>query len=197
MTTTEFMDLLERAAPQDASFVCSLGRTSDEAFGHFPTQTLFLDSMGDIVPLACGIALGLPGHPVVALDTDGSQLMGITCLAVVGALRNRLSNLLVIILDNHLYESAGNLPSRECEVDWPLLGQSFGVPITLVTSEEELTMAFGKAFSTLTYVVVQVNNFDAVPRARKTMDGIESRYVFIRHLERLTGGVLLRPSVKS
>lgn len=197
MTTSELVKLLSESLPQHASFVCSLGRTSDEVFSHFPMQTLFIDSMGDVVPLACGISLGLPAQPIVALDTDGSHLMGLAVLPVVGALKKRLSNLLIIVLDNHLYESAGNLPSRDCQIDWSGLGTAFGVPITAVSGENELRVALHSAFSTLTYIVVDIHNSDPVPAARKTIDGIESRYLFIRHIERLTGLSLLRPSMKS
>jgi thiamine pyrophosphate-dependent acetolactate synthase large subunit-like protein len=153
--------------------------------------------MGDVMPLACGVALGLKIHPVIAIDTDGSQLLGLSALPTIGAMKHRLKNLLVVILDNRVYESAGSLPSRYCLLDWSRLGQAFGLNIRIVEAEEELMEALTSAFIELTFLVIQIDNTDSIPPTRKSLDGIESRYLFIRHLERLTDKILLRPSVKS
>lgn len=197
MNTAEVFEVITRLTPADASFVCSLGRTSDEAFDRVSTRCLFIDSMGDIIPIASGIALGTEGKRVVALDTDGSHLMGLACLPVVGALKGRLSNLLIIVFDNQMYESAGRIPSRHCLLDWPTLGRAFGISIAVASTPEELESALADAFTILTFIVAQIANEDPAPTARKTVDGIESRYLFIRHLETITGREILRPAVKS
>ena len=137
MNTAETLKTLQAMIPPTTSVVCSLGRTSEAAHALFPDRTLFLDSMGDVTPVACGVALGMPKSPVVALDTDGSHLLGVTALATLGGLTAQLNNLCVLVLDNGLYESGGGLPSRTCTLDWTALGQAFGLPIVEVASPDD------------------------------------------------------------
>ena len=197
MTTSDVVALLRRELPDDVSVVCSLGRLAEVAFHHFPLQTLFLDCMGDVAPLACGIALGLPNRPILALDSDGSHLFGLAGLPTIAALQERLGNLLLVVFDNQIYESAGGLPSRSCAVLWPQLGQAFELEIVYANTEEVLHKALAGAFRGLRYIVAAIHDSDASPPAVKTVDGIESRYLFIRHLERVTGLKLLHPAIKS
>lgn len=198
MTTEEFFDILGRTVPTDTTFVCSLGRTSEEAFARFRGRTLFLDSMGDVMPLACGVALGVSeSHPVVALDTDGGQLMGLAALPTVAQMVDRLSNLLVVVFDNGIYESAGGLPSRSCTLDWTRLGEAFGLSVCVVDLPDDCAVALASAFHKFAILVVSTRNGPGVVKTNKTQDGIESRYVFVRHLERLLGKTILRPATKS
>ena len=197
MNTAETLKLLQTAIPATTAIVCSLGRTSEAAHALFPDQTLFLDSMGDVTPVACGVALGLPKSPVVALDTDGSHLLGVAALATLGGVAAQLSNLCILVLDNGLYESGGGLPSRTCVLDWTALGQAFGLPIVEVAHPDELKSALSGAFQHLTFIVVKIANIERAPDATKTVDGLESRYRFCRHLEKLSGRTILYPATKS
>lgn len=198
MKTTEVLEVVRSCVPASTAFVSTLGRTSEEVFRLFPEQTLFLDSMGDVSPLACGIALGLaPHHPVVALDSDGSHLMGISFLGTLASIVQRIPNLALIVLDNGIYESSGGLPSRAFNLDWTLLGQAFGLNIHVTESRTECETHLRKAFSECLYIVARVENSPDVPSVQKNMDGIESKYRFIRHLERVLNRKLLQPAVKS
>ena len=200
MNTRDVLEILKQYIPQDAAFVASLGRTADEAFTYFPRQTLFLDSMGDITSVACGLALGLEKtrHPVVALDTDGSHLMGLSILPTLANLASQLPNLLLIVLDNGMYEAAGGLPSREVEIQWPLLGQAMGIDIQEVRDERQLTRVLAEAFTRFLYLIVRIENTEPATETRKTLDGIESTYAFIRYLEEsVLHKPLLMPAIKS
>lgn len=199
MKTREVLELLAQLVPGDTILVSSLGRTSEEAFRLFPNRTLFLDSMGDIASVASGLALGLgPEYPVVALDTDGSHLMGLSILPTLAALADSLPNLLLLVLDNGLYESAGRLPSRDCSINWVLLGQAFGVDVQIASHLEHLACIIHDAgFSRFTYVAAMVENPDLPESVQKNVDGIESKYRFIRYLEIRLAKTLVKPSVKS
>jgi hypothetical protein len=171
MTTAEALDVLAEHTSPATSIISSLGRTSEEAFRRFPGQTLFLDSMGDVAPIAVGVALGLgPSHSVVALDTDGSQLF---------------------------YESGGALPSGSASVHWSTLGRAFGLPIRQVSTARQFSTAMAHAFQGFSYLVLSVTNLSPSPPASKPLDGIESKYRFIRHLEEVTRTTILRPATKS
>ncbi len=200
MNTKDVLEIIKQYVPQNAAFVVSLGRTADEAFTYFPRQTLFLDSMGDITSVACGLALGLEQkrHPVVALDTDGSHLMGLSILPTLATLAAKLPNLLLIVLDNGIYEAAGGLPSREVEIQWKLLGQSMGIVIQDVHDERGLTRVLAEAFTRFLYLIVRIENTEPATETRKTVDGIEGTYAFIRYLEEcVLHKPLLIPAVKS
>jgi thiamine pyrophosphate-dependent acetolactate synthase large subunit-like protein len=198
MNTREALEIVAAGVPKETAFIASLGRTSEEAFRLFPNQTLFLDSMGDVSSVACGVALGLGAvHPVVALDTDGSHLMGITLIPTLAAMVNQLSNLLIIVFDNGIYESGGGLPSRDVELNWYLLGQAFGITIQVVRNREEFETALKSAFKQFLYVVVEIENLEGSAVSSKSLDGIESKYRFTRHLEQVVGRSLLKPAVKS
>jgi len=198
MKTTDVLEIIRSCVPANTAFVATLGRTSEEVFRLFPDQTLFLDSMGDVSPLACGIALGLsPHYPVVALDSDGSHLMGISFLPTFASIVQRVPNLALIVLDNGIYESSGGLPSREFNLDWALLGQAFGLNIQVIESPTECEQHLRKAFSECLYMVARVENSPDLPSVQKNMDGIEGKYRFVRHLERVLNRKLIKPAVKS
>lgn len=198
MNTAEVLDVIRTRVPPATTFVASLGRTSEETFRRWPTSTLFIDSLGDVTTLAVGVALGLGhAHPVVALDTDGSHLFGLPALPTLSQLAAGLPNLMVVVLDNGIYESGGGLPSRDCSLDWELLGRAFGLPLRRVTSTPGLVDALRHAFKTFIYLVAEVNNSDALVPVEKTLDGIESKYQFVRHLESISGRQILRPALKA
>lgn len=198
MKTRDVMETLSHFAPKNACFISSLGRTSEEVFRLFADQALFLDSMGDVSSIACGVALGLEQkYPVVAVDTDGSHLFGIHLLFTLSAIKDQLHNLTVMVLDNGLYESGGGARSRLIDLDWEQLGKSVGLTIESIQTKEHLITVLKESFSTFKYLVVQIYNDDELGVAEKTIDGIESRYRFIRHLEKITNQKLLIPAVKS
>lgn len=198
MTTREVLEIIKEHIPPDTSFISSLGRTSEEVYCLFPNQTLFLDSMGDVSSTACGVALGLgPNHPVVALDTDGSHLMGITLLPTLSSLAHSLSNLLIVILDNGVYESGGGLPSRSGVLDWQLLGRAFGIEARVAETKVECKSSLSDVFTCFVYLIIRVENKESTTATKKNVDGVEAKYRFTRHLERVSGLTLLSPAVKS
>lgn len=198
MATEDVLKTISEYVSPETIFVSSLGRTSEEMFRYFPEQTLFLDSMGDVTSIACGLALGVgKDHNVVAVDTDGSQLMGLSVLPSVGSLAPKLPNLLLLVLDNEVYESAGGLPSRTVQLNWRMLGQSCGIETFEVDDAKGLHDVMRLAFTRMLYVVIKIHNFDMPSPSRKSVDGIESKYRFARHLERVIGRNLIMPAIKS
>lgn len=197
MNTNEVLSVIKEMVPENTAFIVSLGRTSEEAFQLFPNQSLFLDSMGDVASIACGVALGLgPPHPVVALDTDGSHLMGMSLLPTLATVTPRVSNLLIVVIDNGIYESGGGLPSREGDLNWLSLGKAFGLEIVTVDTEKELLESLKGVFSRFIYLVARVENVSPIPITTKNIDGVESKYRFSRHLEKMSGRILIKPAVK-
>lgn len=87
-------------------------------------KRLHLDAacMGQAAPLALGIALARPDKIVIAVDGDGSLLMELGMMAVVG--REFPDNFHHFLFVNHRYESTGGQPVAE--VDWSRLAMATG-----------------------------------------------------------------------
>lgn len=86
------------------------GFTSRRAFEIRDRERNFymLGSMGLLSALGLGLALNKPGVKVIAVEGDGSALMSLGNLALIGYLKPR--NLYHIVLDNESYESTGVQP---------------------------------------------------------------------------------------
>ena len=72
------------------------------AAGHRPQNFYMLGSMGLACPIALGVALGQPERGVIALEGDGSILMGLGCLATIANVKPR--NPTIVIWDNGVYQ---------------------------------------------------------------------------------------------
>jgi thiamine pyrophosphate-dependent acetolactate synthase large subunit-like protein len=110
------------AAFPDQPLVLTLGGTIREMLavvGRKPNHLYCLDAMGQPLAIALGLAAGLDGHPrlkrVVAIEGDGSLLMGFSTLATVGHLKPR--NLVTFVLDNGVYLATGGQPTAAGDVD--------------------------------------------------------------------------------
>lgn len=76
-----------------------------------------LDSMGLVGSVAAGLALALTDRnkKVVAIEGDGSLLMNPNVLFTDAVLRPR--NLIIVLLDNGVFGSTGNLPTYAGNID--------------------------------------------------------------------------------
>ena len=126
----DVLRLIDAAAP-DSPVVLGLGGIAREMLavaGRKGNHFISLDAMGQTVSVALGIALGLeppgleplglehraaPGK-VIAIEGDGSLLMGLSVLSTVGHLKP--ANLVVYILDNGVYLAPGGQPTASADL---------------------------------------------------------------------------------
>jgi thiamine pyrophosphate-dependent acetolactate synthase large subunit-like protein len=95
--------------------VAALAGTTNECFHtmHRPAN-LYLVGMGMVTPVSFGLARALPKRRVVALDTDGGQLLAPSIFSVVAAYNPK--NLCMIVFDNErLYGSRGGPASQTAQ----------------------------------------------------------------------------------
>jgi phosphonopyruvate decarboxylase len=97
-------ELLARSP--DSIVVASCGYTSRELFeaGDRPGNLYLVGSMGMAAPIALGLALSRPDQDVIAIDGDGSLLMNLGALPLVGSASARI---LHVVVDNGMHESTG------------------------------------------------------------------------------------------
>src|SRR5205085_4802957 len=104
---TELTKRLVRNLKREEAVIGGIGNTNFDLFaaGHRPQNFYMLGSMGLACPIALGVALAQPERGVIALEGDGSILMGLGCLTTIANLRPR--NLTIVIMDNALYQITG------------------------------------------------------------------------------------------
>jgi sulfopyruvate decarboxylase subunit beta len=117
----DVLRFIDAAAP-DSPMVLGLGGIAREMIavaGRKGNHFISLDAMGQTVSVALGLALGLDcrtaAGKVIAIEGDGSLLMGLSVLSTVGHLEP--DRLLVYVLDNGVYLATGGQPTASADID--------------------------------------------------------------------------------
>lgn len=177
-------------ARDDVVVVTIMGAVAVELFnlGHRPNFFYLEHAMGLASSLGLGIALSLPGTPVVVLDGDGSLLMNLGTLSTLA--RYRPENLTHVVFDNESLLSVGGFPTATSTgTDLAGIAVAAGVPrVVRADTVDDFAEAFGTALegSELTTIVSKV---EAVLPKTFLMDLplLENRFQFRRHLQGLGG----------
>lgn len=153
MTTRE---ALKAVADQltDELVICTTGYTCRDmqASNDRSENFYMIGSMGVAASLGLGVALNLSHRRVVVLDGDGSVLMGLGTLAMVGALKPK--NLIHVVLDNEVFASTGNQRTYSNAVALDKVADTCGYPVVQRTQTKaqvtqgwkELRSASGPCF---------------------------------------------------
>jgi len=120
--------LLEMAG--DAAVISTTGKTSREVFelraARHDEQRDFLTvgGMGHTASIALGVAIGQPKKHIVCIDGDGSILMHMGALTIIGA--QTPGNLTHVLLNNASHESVGGQPTVADRVDFRAIALASG-----------------------------------------------------------------------
>lgn len=173
-------------------FVSSIGGILDDWWNHRPggeDNTMSVSILGSVSSTALGLAIALPHRRVVAIETDGSILMNLGVLCTLGA--ERPPNLTVVVLDNGLYECIGSAPTLTSRnTDLELVARGAGCLNCVTVHDEETLRAVLRGQlddDELGFVVTKIEpGMQVWPQEKKRYtDGVEDKYRFIRHVERL------------
>ena len=197
MKRLDCLKVVNRFISPDDLVVVSLGGVVDEWHNVRPSGgNLFLEILGGITPVALGLAVALPHRKVFSLDTDGSFFMNTGVLCTLGNLQPQ--NLTVIMLDNGCYECIGGPPTHSAGVV-DIAKMAAGAGITnarSVRTLEELEEALAEAGRRkgLSYIVLKLEpgTVRYPIEKRKLSDGLEDKYNFLRHVERLEK-IIIKP----
>lgn len=193
MRRIECLRTLSALLRDDALVVCNLQDTTYEWNAVRPSDgNLLRMGMALVTPVALGIAISLPHRRVVALDGDGSMVLGLGSLTTLG--RYAPPNLTVIVFDNECFNSGGTLPTPTAfGTDLAAVATASGVRNSVTVAD---LGAFGDAARTALearetwLVVAKVDRApEVVPRPR--IDGTETKYRFVRHVEALEQSTIL------
>lgn len=193
------MELLGRRL-RDELVILSLGGAVDEWFNaapHMRAGSLFQQQLGCVSAEAFGLAVGLPHRRVVSLDTDGGLLFNLGILATLG--NERPENLFVVVWDNEQYQSIGGPRTHTASgrVDLAAIARGAGIDQahTVDTLEDfDAHCAAGLAAREPYLVVAKTDGILQPGIKRKHSDGLEDKYVFVRHVEETEGITIMGPS---
>lgn len=174
--------------------IVSLGGTGLEWHSVKPgDNNLFLVAMGCNTPVALGLALTLPHRRVVLLETDGSLLLTLGALATLG--NHAPANLRVFVFDNQAYERVRHdVSATSGRTDLAAIARGCGIEnaSTVRTVDEFATAADGAmGGDSMSFVVAKVEPGIAPDVSPRPGDGVEDKYRFVRHVERLEGRSIL------
>lgn len=201
MKRYEALQRLAEIVTEEDLVVVTLGPIQDEWYSLMTGDgTMFIALMGGATPFGLGVALALPHRRVLVFDTDGSMLFDVGALCT---LANELPpNLTVLVFDNEMYESIGGHPTHTSRnVDLERLAAGAGISCTATARDPESLASAASAMLSDQQVGVLVVKVepgvytDFPPERRKISDGLEDKYRFIRHVERIENIAIRRPYI--
>lgn len=179
--------------------VLSLGGSVDEWYNaapHMREASLFQQQLGCVTPQAFGLAVGLPHRKIVSLDTDGGMLFNLGILATL--VNEQPKNLFVVVWDNECYLSIGGPPthtSKRADVAGMARGTGIEHAYTVGNLEDfDRLCEEGLKADELYIIVAKVEPSVHAELKRKHSDGREDKYIFVRHVEKTEGIVIMGPS---
>lgn len=179
--------------------IVSLGGIVDEWHNIRPEpqgNSMYLMCLGCHMPLAFGVAVGLPNRNVICLETDGSALMNLGILATLG--NEAPKNLKIFCFDNEIYECIGGpITHTSGNVDLASMARGAGIEeARTIRTEGELREATDEALSDekTHFIVSKIEPGVEEGIPRKKFDGIEDKYYFVRYLESSEKITIIPPS---
>lgn len=135
-------------------------------------------SMGHALGMGERIAQRNPQIKVIVIDGDGGTLMHLGSMA--GVSKNKLSNLIHIILDNEVYGSTGTQPTLSPYIDFKKIGEGFGYNVYSVKNKEELISAINNSLNhcpSLIHIKInQKERTDKMKRVEHSCNKIKERF---------------------
>ncbi len=120
--------------------VATTGKASREVFEFRASSDdsqrdfLTVGGMGHTASIALGVALGQPDRRVLCLDGDGSVLMHMGALAIIGSVKPR--RFVHVLLNNAAHESVGGQATVADAVDFAAVAKATGYAAYFQASDE-------------------------------------------------------------
>ena len=157
---------------------------------------LLLGSMGNAMGVGLGMALALPHRRVIVIESDGSVLLSLFNLPTLGTLNPK--NLVVFVFDNEAYSGSRiSRPSATAAgTDLAAMARDAGIAHAVTvrdldTFKTEMSLAINE--SGLRFIVAKVEeSFEHRQAERSDVDLTESKYRFVRYIEKTEGKPIFR-----
>lgn len=181
------------AVSGDDPIVSTTGKTSRELFEtraalnqSHKYDFLTVGSMGHSSSIAFGVAVNKPKQRIWCVDGDGSVLMHMGAMAVLGA--NKPSNLIHIVINNGAHETVGGMPTVASQIDVVAIAKACGYPNavsvdTFESLDKELEVA--KSRNELSIIEVKCSIGARSDLGRPTTTALENKQNFMEYLKTL------------
>lgn len=172
---------------QDDLLVSTTGKTSRELFelrkqrNEQQCDFLTVGSMGHTASIALGIAMSTPHKRVLCLDGDGSMLMHMGALPVIGS--RKPENFFHVLLNNAAHESVGGQPTVAGSVDFKAIAKACGyTSFEQVDNIQDMAQAWHKLtnFSGPVMLEIKINQGSRENLGRPTSTPIENKLNFMK-----------------
>jgi phosphonopyruvate decarboxylase len=144
---------------------------------------LTVGSMGHVASIALGLARSQPKCRVICLDGDGSVLMHMGSLAIVG--QSQQENLIHVVLNNGAHDSVGGQPTCAFTIDLAGVAKACGYQKVLVAVEpEEVDLAFASLLAQKgpSFLEIRVNKGVRADLGRPSSSPAENREALMNGL---------------
>ena len=146
---------------------------------------LTVGSMGHTSSIALGVAINKPNEKIWCMDGDGSLLMHMGSMAVVGS--NNPNNLIHIVINNEAHETVGGMPTVVNNIDLVTIAKACGYSyVTSVNNFDDLDIELNKIknFNKLSFIEVKSSIGAREDLGRPTTTAIENKENFMKFLKR-------------
>lgn len=167
--------------------VSTTGKISREVFENRTDHShdfLTVGSMGHASSIALGIAIQKPNRKIWCLDGDGSLLMHMGSLAILGSIKPQ--NLIHVVLNNGSHESVGGMPTVAKSLDLESIARGSGYEIIRrIDREEDLTKILEEVRSQnkLSFIEIRCSIGSRKNLGRPTTSPLENKLAFMKFLE--------------
>ena len=192
MTRERALELIVASAEEHAIIVSTTGMASRELYEirernkqSHEMDFLTVGSMGHASQIALGIALNKKNRQVICIDGDGSALMHMGAMAIIGT--THPENLMHIILNNGAHDSVGGQPTVGKRVDLMGVARSVGYgTVQRVRDEQTLKDAMASQMKGPHCIEVAIcrGNRPDLGRPKKTPK--ENKSEFMHYLQKET-----------
>ena len=188
LTREEALEIIVGHTDQHAIFVSTTGMASRELYeirerngeGH-QKDFLTVGSMGHASQIALGIALSKKDRQVICLDGDGSALMHLGGMAIIGTIKPK--NYVHIILNNGAHDSVGGQPTVGRDVDLAKAAECLGYETSVkVSTQEQLVEALNRNESGPRSIEVLVKKGNRKDLGRPKSTPVENKQAFMQYV---------------
>lgn len=174
---------------EDDVVVSTTGKTSREVFelrksrGQSASDFLTVGGMGHTSSIAMGVALGAPNKRVIAIDGDGSMLMHMGALPIIGC--HNICNLVHIVLNNECHESVGGQPTVAGKIKIADIALASGyTKYFSASTTTEITSQWSTLSEQTGPILLEIKIAKGARKdlGRPTSSPIENKKAFMQHL---------------
>lgn len=144
---------------------------------------LTVGSMGHNSSIALGIANQRPDKKIWCIDGDGSLLMHMGALAVIGS--NKPKGMVHILINNGAHETVGGMPTVASNIDLVMIAKGCGYPNAVSVSsldEFDSELLKAKERNELSFIEIKCNLSARKDLGRPTTTAKENKEAFMKYI---------------